>query len=261
MRPGGRIAAAMEVLAEVEDRHRPVSVALKDWGVAHRFAGSGDRAAIGNIVYDALRWRASSAWIMGEDTPRAVILATMGYRWRLGAAGLRKAFAGDDHAPPTLNDEEAARLDAADLVGGARARSRRLPRMGRAPARPAPSATPGKRKARRMALRPPLDMRANRLKATREEVLPALKKFGAVADAGLRPTACAYRRRKPTSVTRTCRWSRRSRKAASRFRTRGARSPRSSARRRPANAFSTSAPARAERRWRWRRRWGTVAGR
>ncbi|HVX82152.1 MAG TPA: MFS transporter, partial [Devosiaceae bacterium] len=59
MRLPGRLAAAIEILAEVEGRHRPVSEALKSWGLANRFAGSGDRAAIGNLVYDALRRRAS----------------------------------------------------------------------------------------------------------------------------------------------------------------------------------------------------------
>jgi 16S rRNA (cytosine967-C5)-methyltransferase len=47
MTPGGRIAAAIEVLGDIEKRHRPVAEALKDWGVSHRFAGSKDRAAIG----------------------------------------------------------------------------------------------------------------------------------------------------------------------------------------------------------------------
>ena len=85
MTPAARLQAAIEVLADIETRRRPVADALKDWGLAHRFAGSGDRAAIGNIVYDALRWRASSAWVMGEDTPRALVLATVGRRWGLGA--------------------------------------------------------------------------------------------------------------------------------------------------------------------------------
>ena len=52
MRDGGRIAAAAEVLDNIAGRHRPAAEALKDWGVSHRFAGSGDRAAIGNLVYD-----------------------------------------------------------------------------------------------------------------------------------------------------------------------------------------------------------------
>ena len=57
MRLGGRLAAAIEVLEDIGRRHRPVADALKDWGLSHRFAGGGDRAAIGNIVYDALRHR------------------------------------------------------------------------------------------------------------------------------------------------------------------------------------------------------------
>ena len=57
MRLGGRISAAIEILTDIEARKRPVADALKDWGLSHRFAGSGDRAAIGNIVYDALRKR------------------------------------------------------------------------------------------------------------------------------------------------------------------------------------------------------------
>jgi hypothetical protein len=53
MRPGGRLAAAIEVLEEIFARHRPAPDALKEWGRAHRFAGAGDRAAIGNLVFDA----------------------------------------------------------------------------------------------------------------------------------------------------------------------------------------------------------------
>lgn len=71
MRLGGRLAAAIEVLADIENRPRPAVDALKEWGQAHRFAGSSDRVAIGNIVYDALRrWR-SAAWLFDADTPRA----------------------------------------------------------------------------------------------------------------------------------------------------------------------------------------------
>ena len=60
MRLPGRLAAAIDILADIGARHRPVAEALKSWGVANRFAGAGDRAAIGNLVYDALRRRASS---------------------------------------------------------------------------------------------------------------------------------------------------------------------------------------------------------
>ena len=59
MRLGGRASAAMEVLGDMATRHRPASEALRDWGLSHRFAGGGDRAAIGNLVYDSLRKRSS----------------------------------------------------------------------------------------------------------------------------------------------------------------------------------------------------------
>ena len=77
MTPGARVAAAIEVIADIEARRRPAADALKDWGLSHRFAGSGDRAAIAGLAYDALRRRGSSAYIMGQESPRAVVLALM----------------------------------------------------------------------------------------------------------------------------------------------------------------------------------------
>ena len=50
MRFGGRAQAAIEVLSDMDKRKRPASEALKAWGLDHRFAGSGDRAAIGTTL-------------------------------------------------------------------------------------------------------------------------------------------------------------------------------------------------------------------
>ena len=50
MRMPGRISAAIDVLADVLGNQRPVSFALQTWGRSNRYAGSGDRAAIGNLV-------------------------------------------------------------------------------------------------------------------------------------------------------------------------------------------------------------------
>ena len=116
MRAGGRLAAAIEVLGEIEMHRRPVAEALKDWGVSHRFAGSGDRAAIGNLVYDALRRRSSAAWLMGEDTPRALVLATAARCWTDGVDGLARLIDGDPHAPEALTPSEFDRLGSADLA-------------------------------------------------------------------------------------------------------------------------------------------------
>ena len=43
MTPAARLQAAIEALADIESRRRPVADALKDWGLSHRFAGAKDR--------------------------------------------------------------------------------------------------------------------------------------------------------------------------------------------------------------------------
>src|SRR5690242_7591579 len=116
MTPAARLQGAIEALTDIETRRRPVAEALKDWGLSHRFAGSKDRAAIGNLVYDALRWRLSNAWIMDADAPRALVFATAGYRWRLGSERLAEMIAGDPHAPEPLTDTERDRLAAPNLA-------------------------------------------------------------------------------------------------------------------------------------------------
>ena len=46
MTPAARISAAIEVIDAIDRQRVPAGNALKEWGTAHRFAGSGDRAAI-----------------------------------------------------------------------------------------------------------------------------------------------------------------------------------------------------------------------
>ena len=112
MKDGGRLAAAIEVLDEVERRHRPVQVVLKEWGSAHRFAGSGDRTVIGNLVFDALRNRASLSAQMQDDSPRALALATYVLTWDKGLEALTTVLSEDRHAPEPLTESEADRLAA-----------------------------------------------------------------------------------------------------------------------------------------------------
>ena len=99
MRLGGRIVAAAEVLADMNARHRPVAEALKDWGLSHRFAGSGDRAAIGNLVYDALRKKLSLGWRMDSDEPLALVFAVMMDNWDETRESLAAKLDGDRFAP------------------------------------------------------------------------------------------------------------------------------------------------------------------
>jgi 16S rRNA (cytosine967-C5)-methyltransferase len=190
MRLPGRLAAAIEVLTEVEARRRPVGEALKSWGLANRFAGAGDRAAIGNLVYDALRRRASHAWAMGSEEARSLVLSVVVREWGETPAGLAAAFADDTHAPRPPSDDEVARLLAPDPLGDAPDHVRADVPEWMAPLLARSLGADWVVQAAAMASRPPLDLRANTLKSTRDRVLKSLQRFhpeaAAVSPAGIR---------------------------------------------------------------------------
>lgn len=105
MTPGARIAAAIEVMADIETRRRPAPDALKDWGLAHRFAGSKDRAAIASLVYDCLRRRQSAGFVMGEG-PRATVIGMLALERGLNCEEIVALFNGAGYAPPPLTTDE-----------------------------------------------------------------------------------------------------------------------------------------------------------
>ena len=112
MRDAGRLAAAIEILTDVETRHRPVRLALKGWGESSRFAGSKDRAWVSGLVLDALRRRRSLAWRMNDDSPRAAVLATLSAFWGWDLERIGQAAGEEPHGPGPLTDAESASLAA-----------------------------------------------------------------------------------------------------------------------------------------------------
>ncbi len=194
MTPSARISAAIEILADIAERRRPAADALKDWGLGHRFAGSKDRAAIASHVYDALRVKSSAAWIMGEDTPRAIVLGSLRLMRGLDADAIAALCTGETHAPALLSDEEKRRLaeetldDAPDHVRGdypdwladhfAAAFGEHAVAEGRA-----------------LAGRAPIDLRVNRLKGDRDKAAKMLAHLSpeetALSPLGLRLNAGA----------------------------------------------------------------------
>ncbi|MBB5755238.1 RsmB/NOP family class I SAM-dependent RNA methyltransferase [Prosthecomicrobium pneumaticum] len=110
MTPAARIAAAIEVFDDIEARRRPAADALKDWGLAHRFAGSKDRRAIGDLVYDALRRKRSAAHAAGGEGGRATLAGLIAVHHGLGLAGVEALFSGERFAPAPLEAEIRAAL-------------------------------------------------------------------------------------------------------------------------------------------------------
>lgn len=190
MTPGARLSAAIEVLADIEDRRRPAGDALKDWGLAHRFAGSGDRAAIGGLVFDALRRRNSAAFLMGASTPRAILLGALRLERGMSADSIARLADGGRHAPPPPDPAEASALAAPALRDDAPAHVRGDYPEWLDPYFAAVFGDDRAREGAALSQRAPVDLRVNTLKANREAALTALAHLGPVATmwspAGLR---------------------------------------------------------------------------
>ncbi len=172
MTPAARVAATIEVLETFAASDAPADRLLAAWGRAHRFAGSGDRAAIADRVYACLRrWR-SSAWRLRGDSPRAAAIGS------LVAEGIdpQALFDGARHGPAPLSADECAalasppepapdpvRLDYPDWLDGALRDS-----LGAA-FEPAMDA---------LRNRAPVDMRTNLLRGDRDAARAALAQDG-----------------------------------------------------------------------------------
>src|SRR3954470_10905454 len=115
MTPAARLSAAIELIDAIDTQRVPAAKALKEWGTAHRYAGSGDRAAISGLVWDVLRRRASSAWIMDEDTPRARVLGMLKLERGMAAETIAALCDGSRFAPAPLTEKERAALASRSL--------------------------------------------------------------------------------------------------------------------------------------------------
>ncbi|SIO15615.1 16S rRNA (cytosine967-C5)-methyltransferase [Rhodovulum sp. ES.010] len=103
MTPGARIAAAADLL-DGWRAGEPVERLLTTWARQNRYAGSRDRAAVRDHVFDALRrWRSSVA-LGGAETGRGVMIGLL----RGQGIDPRTVFTGEGHAPAVLSVEENA---------------------------------------------------------------------------------------------------------------------------------------------------------
>lgn len=180
MTPNARIAAAIEVLDVILDG-TTAEKALSDWGRGHRFAGSKDRAALRDLVFQALRRKRSFAALGGAGTGRGLMLGMLRHEGRDPA----EVFTGERFAPLPLAEweaevseasmTEAERLDCPDWL---------LPKL-TASLGDATEATLGL-----LQDRAPVFLRVNLRKSDREAARAALADEGIVARPhDLSPTA------------------------------------------------------------------------
>jgi 16S rRNA (cytosine967-C5)-methyltransferase len=119
MTPAARLSAAIDILDRIL-AGSPAEQALTNWGRASRFAGSGDRNAVRDIVYDALRCQRSFAALGGGLTGRGLVLGSL----RDKGADVGALFNGEGHAPSPITEQDQgttpqsyAALDCPDWLG------------------------------------------------------------------------------------------------------------------------------------------------
>lgn len=102
MRPAARYAAAIAVLDAIQSGEA-AEKALTNWGRKNRYAGSKDRAAIRDHVFDVLRKKRSCAYFGGGLTGRRLVLGHI----RQHNIDPDDVFTGEAYAPAKLDSQEA----------------------------------------------------------------------------------------------------------------------------------------------------------
>jgi 16S rRNA (cytosine967-C5)-methyltransferase len=169
MTPAARLQAAIDILST--GTAQPLDRQLKAWFRGHRFAGSGDRRAITERVYAIFRHHAHFAHRMGSDDPRALAIASL-----LADSESPENYFTGGYGPGPLSDAERAAIAATpgpppSWVDG------EYPRWLDEELQRSFGARLGE-EMRALQHRAPVDIRVNRLKARRDEVLAQLTADG-----------------------------------------------------------------------------------
>jgi 16S rRNA (cytosine967-C5)-methyltransferase len=185
MTPAGQLAAAIDLLAEIEADARPADAVANAFFRNRRFIGAGDRREVSGLVWGVLRTRRHLGWWLehfgAAPTPR-LLLSAQAIFTGMTLNKIALAFTAGRYGPPPLDTAEtivlekfaghtlehpnmpdAVKYEVPDWI---------LPRLSAqfGPALPAEMAA--------LASPAPLDLRVNALKATREDALRALAREG-----------------------------------------------------------------------------------
>ncbi|HEX4028081.1 MAG TPA: RsmB/NOP family class I SAM-dependent RNA methyltransferase [Rhizomicrobium sp.] len=174
MTPAARLQMAIEVLDGLAATAQPTDRFLKAWFRTRRFAGSKDRRAIAEQVFSIQRHRARLGHRLGSEDPRALVLAAV-----LEAGEEVEALFTGGYGPASLTDAERAAIAASPQPAPAWVLGEYPewlePELVRAFGDGLPQAMAA------LIPRAPADLRVNTLKATRDDVIAALRADGIAA--------------------------------------------------------------------------------
>ncbi len=197
MIPSAHLAALLELVDEYRDNPDvPADRLLQRYVKERRFIGSKDRQEISGQFFGFLRYQRRIAWHLQmagvlHPTARDILIAYHILSTKMAEQTLETLFSGERYAPPKLERDELKLLRALKQQLGDESLAVPLGVQGECPDVLLPSLQQqfGERLATELnALQrsAPLDLRANTLKATRDEVMESLLHSGVNAE------ACTY---------------------------------------------------------------------
>ncbi len=217
MTPAARLAAAIDLLGEVEGAGRkPADAVANDFFRARRYIGGGDRRAISERVWSVLRRRLRLGWWLGQfgarPTPRMLVAADLLLGEGQDVSAVLRAFPGGQYAAEPLSapEERLLRAVATRRDGRKGLDHRNMPEAARLElpewALPGFRARFGLRlaeEAEAMTGPAPLDLRANLLKTSRESAATALALEGIETEpTPFSPWGLRVPERRPVTATR-----------------------------------------------------------
>ena len=173
MTPGARLQAAIDILQEIDESRLPADEILRSWGRANRYAGSGDRSSIRDTVFAALRHKGSAAQLMGNTSPRSIVLGGLRLSKGWSMAQFGETLGHGKYAAPSLSEAERAALEKDVAIDA----TLDWPQWQADLLRASHGADAGVLMATLLETAP-LDLRVNVLKANRETMLAALTAVG-----------------------------------------------------------------------------------
>ncbi len=178
MTPASRLQAAIDVLDEINSGNRPADGTIAAYFRGRRYIGSKDRKSIAHQVWRILRNRAKLIWALNADhaTARLLVLGDLVMNEQKTVDGTAGHFSGEHYEPEPLSAYErktAQRLEKIDFSKAPKEVQLELPKWLLLKFEKA-FGDAAHQELEALSVEAPLDLRANTLKTTRDEVIAKL---------------------------------------------------------------------------------------